>query len=104
MNPFVPLIAEAAGTTLSVKQLVFRISLNVINPLIVLGFAVALLYFSYGVVEYIRDRNNGTLFSKDPKGGADRIVWGLFGLFIMVSAFGIMHLLKTIIGSDIQTP
>ncbi len=108
MFPWFPLIARAADEDgLSIKQLVFKISENILNPLIVLGMAVALAYFAWTVISYVKDRNSGYVFDdKGKKGGdgASRMMWGLFGLFIMVSAFGIMRLLKTIIGSDIAIP
>lgn len=105
MNFFLPTIASAADVAgPSVKQLVYRISYNVLNPLITLGFALALAYFTWTIVEYIRDRNNGTIVGEGKSASGERVVWGLFGLFIMVSAFGIMRELKGIVGSNIGTP
>ncbi len=108
MFPWIPFIAHAADDDgLSIKQLVFKISENILNPLIMLGMAVAVAYFAWTVISYVKDRNSGYVF--DDKGkrdgdGASRVMWGLFGIFIMVSAFGIMRLLKSIIGSDILIP
>ncbi len=110
MYSFIPLVARAAGDAAnpSVKALVYRVSAYVLNPLIAIGFVVALLYFMWGIVEYVKDRDSGHLwnssaFGKEGKGteGADRIVYGLFGLFIMVSVFGILRLLKSLIGADV---
>ena len=107
--PFIPNIAEATGITLSVKTIMYRISYNIINPLIQVGFAVALLYFVWTLVQYIRLRNSGYVF--DPKekqwggtNGIGGILWGLFGLFIMTSAFVIMQIIAKWIGSTIPTP
>lgn len=101
---FFPTIASAA----TIKELVFKISYNILNPLIQVGFAIALVWFLWGVVQYIRDRNSGHVWDASAVGGkekagnpADNIVYGLIGLFIMVSAFAIMRLMRDIIGSDI---
>ena len=109
MNFFFPYVAQAAdAATPSVKELVYRVSASILNPLIAIGFVVALAYFMWGIVEYIRDRDSGHLwessaFGKEGKNaaGADRIVYGLFGLFIMVSVFGILRLIKSLIGADV---
>jgi hypothetical protein len=104
--PFLPLVAHAQNTSPTVKQLVYRISFYVLNPLIKVGFVVAAAFFLWGVVEYLWDRNAGRMTDSAAFGGkggsADRITYGLFGLFIMVSAFGIMQLIKNLIGSTIQ--
>lgn len=104
-----PFIASAQSTTTpTVKDLVFKISYNILNPLIQVGFAVALVWFLWGVVQYIRDRNSGHVWDANAVGGkekegnpADNIVYGLFGLFIMVSAFAIMRILRDFLGSSI---
>lgn len=107
-----PHITYAADAGYSVKTLIYRISDYILNPIIKIGFVVAVLYFMWGLVEYIMDRNSGhiwqtSVFDKDNKmttRGADKIIWGLVGLFIMVSAFGIMNLLAGLVGSNIKTP
>ena len=105
MFSWIPSIAWAATGVLSVKTVIYRIDYYILNPLIELGFVVALGYFIWGVIEYIRNKSQGSIapFSKKGDGG-DHIIWGLVGLLIMVSAFGIMTLIKNIIGSTIATP
>lgn len=104
-----PLVAFAAGTNPTIKQLVYRVSYYVLNPLIKVGFVIALGYFMWGVIEYLYDRNAGHVTDSSAVGGkggagADHIMYGLFGLFIMASAFGIMHLLRDLTGSTIAIP
>lgn len=111
MEFLTPLVAHAitsGAPSTSVKLLMYRISFYILNPLIMVGFVVAIIYFFWGVVEYIRDRDSGHVlesgaFGKDGKNssGPDRIVYGLIGLFIMVSVFGILRLIKSLIGSDV---
>jgi hypothetical protein len=105
MEFLIPFIAKAdSSTALSVKQLVFRISYNILNPLIKLGIVVALLYFMWQVAEFIRDRNNGGVAAtgRTRSGGFEGILWGLFGLFIMISVFGIMNIIASLVGSSLS--
>ena len=92
-----------ADSTLSVAQLMYKIDTYILNPLIKLGFVVALVYFFWGVVTYLKDRESGAILGGKGK-DTSHIVWGLLGLLIMVSAFGIMSAIKNILGSDIATP
>jgi len=70
----------------------------IVNPAIVLLFAIAFVVFLWGVAQYIRNSSN-----KDSNTtGRDHILWGLIGMAIMVSAFSII---KIVIGSfDIAEP
>lgn len=111
---FTPLIAFAQtnATNPTIKELVWKISYNILNPLIKLGFVIAILYFAWGVVQYIRNREAGSVWEaqitgeggEKGKSGAEHLIWGIVGLFIMVSAFAIMNLIKGVIGSNIPTP
>jgi len=93
-----------ADSSLSVAQLMYKIDLYILNPLIKLGFVVALVYFFWGVVMYLKDRNNGSILGGEKGKDSSHILWGLLGLLIMVSAFGIMSAIKNILGSDVATP
>ena len=60
---------------------------TILNPLIVLMFVVATLYFIYGVVIYIKNSQSDTEREK----GARHIMWGLIGIFIMMTVYGILE-------------
>ena len=63
----------------------------ILNPIIGLMFAVAVVVFIYGVVEFILGFDN-----EDRKtAGKKHMIWGVIGMFVMVSAFGIINLLVT---------
>lgn len=105
MDFLIPLIASADGSSLSIKQLVFKISYNILNPLIKLGFVIALIVFVWQVAEFIRHRNAGSVeTSAGSKEGFTGILWGLFGLLIMVSVFAIMQVINNILGAKIPLP
>ncbi len=66
----------------------------VVNPIVQLMFALAVVYFIYGVFTYIRksDDSDGRLT------GGRHILWSTVGLFIMVSVWGIIAVLRSTIG------
>jgi TRAP-type C4-dicarboxylate transport system permease small subunit len=91
----IPAIVYAAGNTVSstVDSLMAKIFALIVNPLIYLLFAIAFLYFVYGVFEYIRDAGEG---KKDAVStGAQHMLWGIIGLFIMVSAFALVRIVTS---------
>lgn len=57
--------------------------------LVPLLFVMALAYFMWGVIEFIRNANN----PDDRKKGKQRIFWGIIGLFVMVAYFGLTAVL-----------
>jgi len=75
----------------SVKELLGKIAEFVLNPLIILGFVVATIFLFYGIAEMIWKAD-----SKDLDKSKDNVKWGIIGLFIMFSVYGILNLvLKT---------
>ncbi len=69
---------------------------ELLNMLIPVLIALALVVFFWGLVKYIQ--------SGKAKGGKDIMIAGLVGLFIMVSVWGIIRIAQnTILGSDPAT-
>ena len=67
--------------------LINSIERNILNPLIVLLFAFALMYFIYGVLQIIRGQGSEEARTT----GARHVLWGVVGMAIMVSVYGIIH-------------
>jgi len=65
----------------------------IINPLISLMFAFAVVYFLWGVFKYIRAADSPA----DRETGRKHIIWGILGIFIMTAVFVIMEIAKNII-------
>lgn len=65
----------------------------IVNPLIAVLMGVAIVVFIWGVVEYVWKADTEEGRSK----GARAILWGLVGLFIMVSVFSIMRFIANTI-------
>lgn len=66
-----------------------KINQYILNPIIILVFAVAMLIFFWGIVQFI----NSETTDLKREDGKKKILWGLVGMFIMVSAYGIIRLI-----------
>jgi len=66
---------------------------HVIDPAVQLVFALAVFYFVYGVFTYIKKSGD----SSERINGANHVMWGTIGLFIMVSVWGIIAILKSLV-------
>jgi hypothetical protein len=67
----------------------------VVDPAVQLLFAAAIVYFVWGVFTFIRKADD----SSERATGANHILWSTVGLFIMVSVWGIIAMLKNSIGA-----
>jgi len=83
-------IAYADG----LDDVMFKINKVILNPLIEMSFVVALGVFLFGVMEFIRGADNEEQRSK----GKQHMLWGIIGLLIMLSVFGIITLLTNTFG------
>jgi uncharacterized membrane protein YidH (DUF202 family) len=63
-----------------------KVSDKIINPLIILLFAVAMVYFLYGVLEFIMHQDN----EEAKTTGKAHMMWGTIGLTIMICVWAIM--------------
>lgn len=82
-------IAEA-----SMQSLINSINDVLINPLIIFVFALALVFFLYGVLKYLLNPDSEEV----RKTSRSHMLWGVIGMVIMVSVFGIMNLILNTIG------
>ena len=73
-----------------------HVSCIIYNTFIPMLFAVAMALFVYGVVQYVM---NGADESKREK-GKQYMVWGIIGLTVMVSVWGLVALLGGTFGLD----
>ncbi len=70
----------------SLDILVGNIVVNIITPIVLLLFGVALVFFIWGLINFIRGADNEEARST----GQKHMLWGIIGLFIMTSAYAIM--------------
>ena len=76
-----------AATITSVTSLLGKIANLILNPLIILGFVIATIYLFYGIVDMIWGASGGDLDKKK-----NNVIYGVVGLFIMFSVYGILRL------------
>lgn len=81
-----PLVASAQGTLAPIQSLIVSVG-NIIALLIPISIGAAMLVFFYGLFKYIR--------KPDDKEGSAIMLRGIASLFIMVSIWGIIHLVQT---------
>lgn len=61
--------------------------INLATPIVV---ALALLYFFWGLATYILNASN----EEKKKDGRNIMIWGILALFIMVSVWGIINVVR----------
>lgn len=77
---------------MTVNVLLGKIATLILNPLIILGFVVATIFLFYGIVQMIWGAADGSDLEKNRK----NVMYGVIGLFIMFSVYGILNIvLKT---------
>jgi hypothetical protein len=57
-------------------------------------FAIALLIFFFGLFQFISKADD----SKGREDGKRKIMYGLFGMFVMFSAYGLIHIVLNTFG------
>lgn len=69
-----------------------KINQEIVNPILKLLIAASVLYFLFGIVKYFvgsRERSD----SQGAEEGKEHMLWGLVGVAITISAFGIVNLI-----------
>jgi len=67
-----------------------NIKAYILNPFIAFLMALAVVYFLYGVYKFISGYDNETARTE----GKQHMIWGVVGLAIMVSVYGLLSVLK----------
>ncbi|MFA6274489.1 MAG: pilin [Candidatus Paceibacterota bacterium] len=90
MNLFFTNIAYANDR---LDSFISNVNSLIINPLIVLLFALALVYFLYGVFEFLSNQDS----EEKKTAGKKHMIWGIIGLTIMLGVWFILGvILKTL--------
>lgn len=85
---------------MSVPVLIGRISTYILNPVITLGFVIATIIFFYGIVQFIWSADDDT----KRETGKKSIIWGIVGLVVMFSVYGIIRFTLTTFGIQDKYP
>ena len=74
--------------------LLSQIKTLIVNPTIYLLLALAAVYFVWGVFMFVSNYEN----PEAQAAGKKHMIWGIVGIAIMLSAFGIMRMIAGTIG------
>jgi FtsH-binding integral membrane protein len=66
----------------------------IVVPIVELVFALAIVFFVWGAAGLILNKDNGEKHAQSWK----HIMWGLIGMVIMVSCYGIIRIIAATIG------
>lgn len=67
---------------------------QIINPLIPVLIGVGLIIFFWGIIQFVLNADSEEKRST----GKQHMMWGIIGIFIMVSVWGIIYLLQDFFG------
>jgi uncharacterized membrane protein YidH (DUF202 family) len=73
----------------SVDTFISNVNKLIINPLIALLFGLAVVYFLYGIFEFISNQENEEAKTK----GKSHMIWGIIGIVIMMGVFSILEII-----------
>lgn len=80
-------IAYAAQST-TLNGFIGNVDKYIINPLIYLLFALAVVFFLYGVFEFLLNQTN----EEKKTAGKSHMLWGIVGLTIMLGVWTILNI------------
>ena len=87
MDLFFTNIAYASVDS-SVDSFIAKVDTLIINPVILLLFALALVYFLYGVFEFISHQES----EQEKTKGKSHMLWGIVGITIMMGVWVILRI------------
>jgi len=73
------------------SQFLGTITTSILQPITVLIIGLAVLYFLLGLLKYIQSVGDETKH----KEGITMMTYGIIGIFVMVSLWGLVHVLKS---------
>lgn len=85
---------DSASNITAIDTLLDKILDNIVNPLILLLMAVAVIYFLWGLFDFIKKADS----PEDRNTGYQHMLWGVIGIFIMISAIGLKNLIGATLG------
>lgn len=80
--------AEFTSNSKNFDEFILNVNKLIINPIIMLLFALAVVFFLYGVFEFISNQEDEEAKTK----GKSHMIWGIIGITIMMGVFTIMNM------------
>ena len=79
-----------------------NVNAYILNPLILLAFAVSTVYFFYGIVKFLA--KGSEVVDKSREEAQKAILWGLVGMIVMFSVFGLIRFVLDTFGINSSDP
>lgn len=81
---------------MTIVPFLYKVNDLILNPLILLVFAISFLYFVYGIVVFLRtdpgDKGQTRIEARNA------VMWGIVGMAIMFSVYGIIRFILATFG------
>ena len=87
---------------MSIVQFLNRVNQLILNPVILLAFAVSFIYFIYGIIKFLSVDAGDEGQSRAEYQRS--IFWGIIGMAIMFSVYGIIKIVLATFGVSTSTP
>ncbi|MFA6257541.1 MAG: hypothetical protein WC671_00840 [Candidatus Paceibacterota bacterium] len=82
----------------SLNEFIRNVDNMIINPLIGLLFALAIVYFLYGMFEFLSNQEN----EEKKTTGKSHMIWGIIGITIMMGVWTILSIVLNTLGISDQ--
>ena len=84
----------AYAASKSLNEFIGNVDRMIINPLIGLLFALAVVYFLYGVFQFLSNQEN----EEKKTTGKSHMLWGIIGITVMMGVWTILGILLNTLG------
>lgn len=85
---------QQSGNQDALGQLITSITREILNPFIILVSAVAVLYFVWGVLKFVKGFDDDT----SREDGRRHMIWGIIGISVMILTYVIINVIANIVG------
>ena len=79
---------------MSGREVMAKIVGSIIDPLVLLIFSAGVFLFTWGLVVFLLNSEN----PEKRKVGVQHMLWGIVGVFIMATVFGILSIITDTLG------
>lgn len=100
MNLFIFFSGIAYADSPKLDAFLSKVNAQIINPLIGFIFALAVVYFLYGVLKFLMNMDNEG--ARDE--GKKHMLWGIIGITIMMGVWGILNIVLNTLNIDYIDP
>lgn len=90
------LLSTKIVSAVTLTELVLKVREVIINPVIKFIFALAMVIFVFGIVRYFFAGTQGKV---DTEKTRSMLIWGVVGMAIMASAYGLLALIANTVGA-----